>query len=237
MELRQNIAAALGLIGLISAIQLGRFVFLEGGSYFLLYKRAPQIFSSRRVHFEKLGSDQMIREISFGLSTIIIFATIYASFLNPFVLPLTKIYFGTQNHGWARVALELIALVLFNDTYFYWMHRAIHHPRLFGQVHRVHHLSLHVSPFTSYSFHPIESLLELGWIVPLVFIFPMSIISVFALATVLFLNNYICHVGVRVPLPSGFNDSKTHGDHHESFDCNYGLYFHFWDKVCGTYRE
>ncbi|MBK6998392.1 MAG: sterol desaturase family protein [Lewinellaceae bacterium] len=33
------------------------------------------------------------------------------------------------------------------------------------------------------------------------------------------------------------NTSIYHNLHHEKFKGNYGLYFTFWDRLCGTLRE
>lgn len=30
--------------------------------------------------------------------------------------------------------------------------------------------------------------------------------------------------------------ASHHQRHHEAYSCNYGLYFRFWDRLCGTDR-
>jgi sterol desaturase/sphingolipid hydroxylase (fatty acid hydroxylase superfamily) len=33
-----------------------------------------------------------------------------------------------------------------------------------------------------------------------------------------------------------FISASHHEAHHRHYNCNYGLYFRFWDKLCGTDR-
>jgi sterol desaturase/sphingolipid hydroxylase (fatty acid hydroxylase superfamily) len=74
-------------------------------------------------------------------------------------------------------AVEVLAwttgFVLFNDAWFYGWHRLLHHPRLFRHVHAVHHKSVDVNPFTSYSFHMLEALILGAWIVPVAIFLPL----------------------------------------------------------------
>jgi sterol desaturase/sphingolipid hydroxylase (fatty acid hydroxylase superfamily) len=30
--------------------------------------------------------------------------------------------------------------------------------------------------------------------------------------------------------------ASHHEEHHAKYNCNYGLYFRFWDRLCGTDR-
>ena len=33
------------------------------------------------------------------------------------------------------------------------------------------------------------------------------------------------------------NHTGCHTAHHWYYECNYGQYFTFWDRLCGTYRD
>jgi len=39
---------------------------------------------------------------------------------------------------------------------------------------------------------------------------------------------------VANPLTNWNNTSFHHNQHHQKFNCNYGLYFNWWDKICKT---
>ena len=59
---------------------------------------------------------------------------------------------GAYDLGWRLV----LALVL-EDTWNYWLHRALHDPRVYKHVHKVHHS--HTAPFTMVAemAHPVET--------------------------------------------------------------------------------
>ena len=136
-------------------------------------------------------------------------------------------------------------MLFLHDTYFYWMHRAMHHPTLYKHVHLVHHKSTNPSPWTAYAFHPLEAFLEV-MILPLIaFTFPVHApaIGLFFLFQIAY--NVYGHLGFEL-YPKGFhkhwlgrwvNTSVAHNLHHKKFHGNFGLYFLFWDRLMGTMRE
>ncbi|MEM7658110.1 MAG: sterol desaturase family protein, partial [Bacteroidota bacterium] len=128
---------------------------------------------------------------------------------------------------------------------FYWMHRLMHHPRLFKAVHLIHHTSTNPSPWTSYAFHPLEAVIEAGIIPLIAFTLPVhkGAISLFLLFQ--FVYNVYGHLGYEL-YPKGFhkswigrwiNTSVCHNLHHKRFHGNYGLYFLWWDRWMGTLRK
>ena len=76
--------------------------------------------------------------------------------------------------------LSILAAIFIHDTYFYWMHRAIHHPSLFKRIHYSHHKSTNPSPLAAYTFSLIEGVLE-GMIAPIIVVsipmHPFSMLS------------------------------------------------------------
>jgi sterol desaturase/sphingolipid hydroxylase (fatty acid hydroxylase superfamily) len=92
------------------------------------------------------------------------------------------------------------------------------------------------------AFHPWEAL-SAAWLIPaLTLVLP---IHVAALGTVLLVMSFFAvtnHMGVEL-FPARLVDgwfgrhiiSASHHDlHHRHFQRNYGLYFRFWDRLCGT---
>ena len=141
---------------------------------------------------------------------------------------------------WMPVSV-VVALVV-HDTYFYWMHRLLHHPKLYRHAHLTHHKSVNPSPWTSYSFHAFEGFTE-ALIAPIIiFLIPMHPIALmlFGMAS-LFINVY-GHLGYEIaprwfrysPFFAFVNTSVHHNLHHEKFVGNYGLYFRIWDRLMGT---
>jgi sterol desaturase/sphingolipid hydroxylase (fatty acid hydroxylase superfamily) len=131
------------------------------------------------------------------------------------------------------------------DAWFYWSHRAMHaSPRLFRLAHLVHHKSKPPTAWTAMSFHPIESVSGALLVPLLVWLVPIHLAMlglVLGVATVQAITN---HLGweiyprrfVHSPLGGWLITASHHERHHEDYRCNYGLYFRFWDRVCGTDR-
>jgi uncharacterized protein (DUF2147 family) len=141
------------------------------------------------------------------------------------------------------VAFPLLFLI--HDTYFYWMHRFIHHPKLFKWFHLVHHRSVNPSPWAAYAFHPLEAFLESMIFVIFLFTLPISGWHLLIFFVISLTYNVYGHLGYEL-YPAGFNrhwlgrwvnTSVSHNLHHHYFKGNYGLYFLFWDRLMGTMRE
>lgn len=155
-------------------------------------------------------------------------------------------HYGTiAEFGIGFYILGFVWMFFLHDTWFYWMHRAMHHPRLFKYVHLVHHKSTNPSPWTAYAFHPLEAVGE-AMIIPLIaFTVPVhqSGIVFFMLFQIIY--NVYGHLGYEL-FPKRFlktragsliNTSTAHNGHHKYFAGNYGLYTLLWDKWMGTLRK
>lgn len=139
--------------------------------------------------------------------------------------------------------LPSIALYLFlHDSWFYWTHRAMHAPALFARVHAVHHASRPPTAWAAMSFHPTEALSGALLIPALVFVIPIhwsALAVVLTIATVMGVTN---HMGWEMFPARWVNGwfgrhcitASHHEEHHKRYTCNYGLYFRFWDRRCGT---
>lgn len=144
--------------------------------------------------------------------------------------------------GWPMIVVTFMALMVLNDAWFYFWHRLLHHPMLFRHVHAVHHRSVDVNPFSSYSFHWFEGMILGGWVVPVILLVPIYLPMLGVLQVIGLANNVMSHLGyeflprwlLRVPLLRWINTSTFHNLHHTSFNGNYGLMFRFWDRLLGT---
>jgi sterol desaturase/sphingolipid hydroxylase (fatty acid hydroxylase superfamily) len=137
--------------------------------------------------------------------------------------------------------LGAIAMLLAHDAYFYWTHRALHHPRFF-RFHAEHHRSLNPSPWAAYSFSTTEAAIQ-GAFLPLYACFvPVSDTLAAFFMTFQVVSNAIGHSGFefypRLLVSNrwtGWITGTTHHDmHHATFNTNYGLYFRIWDRLMGT---
>ncbi|MBC7793537.1 MAG: sterol desaturase family protein [Clostridia bacterium] len=157
-----------------------------------------------------------------------------------------------QRHGIARefsadagVAWSVLAvpmLLLVHDTWFYWMHRALHTKALFRRFHKQHHLSIDPSPLTSFAFHPAEAVAESFFIILVFLVVPLPRASMIIFQLIAFGVNIYGHLGIEL-LPRSFaasplfqllNTTTHHHQHHRCANANFGLYFNVWDRILGT---
>ncbi|XUU62022.1 sterol desaturase family protein [Erythrobacter sp. HA6-11] len=192
------------------------------------------------------GLDQQIkREIGWSLAS----AGIYG-------LPAGLIAWGWYNHGWTQIYTSLndyplwylplsVLIYLFaHDTWFYWTHRLFHKPAWFRRAHAVHHASKPPTAWAAMNFHPIEAISGAIVIPALVLFVPIHLSMLFVVLTVMTVMGVTNHMGwdmfpralVHSRLGGWMITASHHEKHHEEYTCNYGLYFRFWDRVCGTDR-
>jgi Delta7-sterol 5-desaturase len=154
----------------------------------------------------------------------------------------TQLTTDASTLGWPTIAATFVGLLVLNDAWFYFWHRLLHHPKLFRLVHSVHHKSVDVNPFSSYSFHWFEGLILGGWILPVALWVPIYLPMLGALHAIGLANNLMSHLGyeflprwlLRAPLLRWINTSTFHNLHHTSSRGNYALMFRFWDRMLGT---
>ena len=181
---------------------------------------------------------QVISEIMYSMSTVVIFSLIGFCIFTANKMDYVNIYNNVADYGWAYFFISLVIMILFHDFYFYWTHRLMHHKRLFKYIHKVHHDSTNPSPWAAYSFHPMEAIIQ-AMVLPIILIFmPVHATVVFLFTTYMILQNVRGHLGFEM-LPNRFLRTKLfnwslttvhHNMHHQYFNCNYGLYFSWWDK-------
>lgn len=194
--------------------------------------------------YDKLG-----KQIRMEIGWSILSAAIYG-------VPAGIVAWGWQNLGWTKICTDLHAMPLWwlplslflylfaHDTWFYWTHRLFHRPKWFRIAHAVHHASRPPTAWAAMSFHPIEAISG-AFVVPLlVFLIPIHVSMLGLVLTIMTLMGVTNHMGwelfpraiVHSRLGGGLITASHHQRHHEDYLCNYGLYFRFWDRLCGTDR-
>lgn len=186
---------------------------------------------------------QMRREIGWSLVSAVIYG-----------IPAGIIAWGWQTLGWTRIytdihawplwylPVSLFAYLFAHDTWFYWTHRWMHQPWLFRIAHAVHHDSRPPTAWAAMSFHPIEALTGAIVIPLLVLLIPVHVVVLGIILTIMTIMGVSNHMGwemfprimVNGPLGNGLITATHHQKHHDKYRGNYGLYFRFWDKICGT---
>ena len=133
-------------------------------------------------------------------------------------------------------------IVVAHDAWFYWTHRLLHHKRWFGAVHGRHHVSAQPTPWAAYSFHPIEAAMQAAFLPVYLALVPThaAVIGVFLVHMIL--RNAVGHCSHELfPwawTPRGalgwITPVTHHHFHHARNRGNFGLYFTWWDRWCGT---
>jgi Delta7-sterol 5-desaturase len=181
---------------------------------------------------------------------------IYWSLLSAAIygIPAGIVAWGWNERGWSLVYSNIsdypiwwwpvsVFLALFaHDTWFYWTHRWMHRPKPFKIAHAVHHASRPPTAWAAMSFHPWEAITGAVVIPVLVFLIPMHISALALLLTIMTVMGITNHMGwemfprwmVNGPLGNLLITATHHQRHHDEYRGNYGLYFRFWDRLCGT---
>ena len=228
----------------VFTFDLGRYL-IAAGTLTLILWLARNWSEQRRIQSRRSDRSDHIREIGSSFRTVFIFALTGLSTLVMIENGIVQIDRGAYALG--PFLAQLAAMILAHDAYFYWMHRSLHHRRLFRIAHLHHHRSRTPTPWAAYSFSALEGVAESAF-VPL-YLFLASLLGVATIDFAIFLflawmiaRNVMGHAGIELH-PAGWVDSKwtdwltttTHHDlHHSEGNHNFGLYFTWWDRWMGT---
>ena len=243
MEIIRTVSA---IVDVFAEQAVGYFLFTVP-AFLVFWVIGKRYFAQRRIQpVRRATHRQLRREVANSLLFVVSFAVVDTFLLKSSEAGGANLYTDVDQHGGIfYVLLSCFVLFVIDDTYFYWSHRLMHHPRLYQAVHKVHHQSIDTSPFTAYSFHPLEGLLEMG---SLVFVglyahwLPVHLGALIAWQVGAILLNVVGHLGYEV-YPAKWNrywflkwkvPSTHHNMHHERFNGNYALYFNWWDRLMGT---
>jgi Delta7-sterol 5-desaturase len=222
-----------------------RYFLTAAPFYAVFWMWRPAWARGRRIQSVDPGRRQVLSEVVYSLSTIVIFSAIGVSLFYAQQAGLTRIYVKVAERGWTYFAASIAAAMLAHDAYFYWTHRILHWRPLFRLAHHVHHRSTSPTPWAAYAFHPLEALIQAGVYVLIVFAIPIHPLALMLFLVYMIVRNVVGHLGFEL-WPAGFarhpltrwHLTPTHHDlHHRFGKGNYGLYFSFWDDWMETGRS
>ena len=222
---------------------LGRYLIAAGALSIILWL-AKQYSEARRIQKRKASFEDYKREFLSSMRTVLVFAVTTIST----VLFIEAGLVGIDNGpiGWPIFAVQLAAMIVAHDAYFYWMHRAMHHKSLFRIAHLHHHKSRTPTPWAAYSFASIEAAAEAAFVPAYLLLVstlgaPMYDFAIFIFLAHMIIRNVMGHAGVELfpagwtRSPLGWITTTTHHDlHHSQGNSNFGLYFTWWDRWMGT---
>lgn len=139
-----------------------------------------------------------------------------------------------------------VALLVMTQFVSYWMHRAFHRFSWLWPIHAVHHNDVDVDVSTSYRHHPLEPLVSLPVMAPVVIVLGAPMLAVLAYRMFEVAATVLSHSNVRIPrslekyLRWIILTPDFHRIHHCSerqyTDSNYGSLVPWFDYVFGTAR-
>ena len=142
----------------------------------------------------------------------------------------------------ARIAVDLVGLILLMDLLMYAGHALAHRPAVFPLAHALHHRFVDARPATLYALHPLEILGFGGlWLAALT-VHAFSAWAVLGYTAVNLVFGIFGHLGVEV-LPAATRRSPVfrwvatptlHAGHHVQPEYNLGFYTSIWDRLFGT---
>jgi sterol desaturase/sphingolipid hydroxylase (fatty acid hydroxylase superfamily) len=221
-----------------------RYLLFAGTAYLVYYviKRQDWLFMKIQQRFPE--RKQILTEIKYSTLTFFVFASVVVLIrvVSKHGILNTQVYRNFSEHSVLYYILTTIFIIFFHDTYFYWMHRLMHHPFFYERVHKVHHLSKDPTPWAAFAFHPSEAFLEIAFVPVLIFTIPLHYTSLLILSLWQVSFNVLGHLGYELfprrmlqhPLFKWMNTSTNHNMHHKYVRCNYGLYFNIWDRLMNT---
>lgn len=222
----------------IFAVVMGRYFLIAGLFHCVFFLWLSHRWQGRKVNQAAYKSGQFWRELKWSLITALLFAIAGSVLLVVWQKGNTQIYLDVHQYPLWWLPVSLAIALLLHETYYYWLHRWMHQPRIFRIVHKVHHDSHITSAWTAFSFHPLEGLLQALFLPLLLLVLPMHLYVILLQLTIMTFSSVINHLNFEV-YPKNFQKHRLgkwligathHALHHKQFKYNYGLYFTFWDK-------
>lgn len=235
-----------GTAALAFAVVLGFVVF----RYFAMvlpfhavfYRWRPAFTRARQIYPQLPGRKEQLFELKWSLMSSFIFAGTGVLLGVLWELGWTKLYLRFDEYGYWYLPVSWGLLLVIHDAYFYWTHVWLHRPGVYERFHRIHHQSLRPSPWASFSFHPVESLINAVWIPLVVLVLPLHPVVLIFHLTFMTVSAITNHLGFEV-LPAsavrhGYGkwliSGTHHAQHHRYFRANYGLFLACWDRWMKT---
>lgn len=227
---------------MVFSVEAGRYVVTAGLASLITWAFWESCFRERKLQARTAAVSDYRRELTASAQTALIFSVTGFGMHMAAEAGWLTIHHGFAAQGPTYLAVSLAAMIIAHDAYFYWTHRAMHHPLLFRAFHWTHHKSKTPTPWTAYSFDAPEAIVTVAFVPLWSAVVPMHEVALVAFVIWQIVRNVMGHAGVELsPIsgqPSrlfGWLNTTTHHDlHHQHGRSNYGLYFSWWDRLMGT---
>ena len=199
------------------------YAVIAGGAFVLAIDRLPATVDAHGGRTQRLRPGQLREELLLSGLSMLIFA-------GQAVVLVWLLRKGWLTISWDRplwhLVWELPALYLWNEVHFFAVHRLLHWQPLYRGVHVWHHRSVVTTPFSAYSFHPVESFL-LGAVMPLALVLhsfsAWSLLGLTIMSLLLNVSGHLPHERLRPAFGIAGAHSRYHNRHHREFRTHYAF--------------
>jgi len=136
----------------------GVLLYLIGSTASFLF-----VFDKTQMKHPKFLRNQIRQEIRQALAALPVMAALTTPIFVAEVRGYTRLYDsagGDESPGsrwwWWYTYLQCPLFIAFTDLCIYWIHRGLHHPRVYRHLHKPHHRWIVPTPYASYAFHPLD---------------------------------------------------------------------------------
>lgn len=238
------------LLGTFVIYYLLRYFFLIGCFFGLIQLTKKSLQHFKIYPGEGAPYSFLIREAFLSSISMIIYSTWATSYVVIAQKNIIHLIDYSKDFGYffsflIYSAIIMAQLVLY-DFYFYIMHYLMHRPRFFKYVHKVHHQSRKLNPWSSFSFNPIETIIDGLGILLILLIFRMEIIPAAIFIVLIFIWTIYIHLGyeftgkivgkkaIQSPWLRWISTPTFHYLHHARYRYNYGFFITAWDYFFKT---
>ena len=223
-------------------IILLRYFAIAGSLHLFFYSGVGNLLSQRVVPLAPPSGTSIRRDIKLSVCSAVIFALCAAAIVSGYDAGISSLYSDIHAYGLWYLGISYGLVLLLQDTYFYFIHRLFHHPKLFRWFHQGHHRSSRPTPWTSFAFDPAEAAIQSLFLIAIVSILPLHFITVIAVLITMTVWAVVNHLGLDLFSPAfphhwlgrWLIGPAHHSIHHNRYRMHYGLYFTFWDRLLGT---
>jgi len=152
----------------------------------------------------------------------------------------SMVYYDPAEYGYGWLFLQIPITFIWQDYWTYWVHRILHWPIFYTNIHKLHHTYKQPSAFSVTALHPIE----LVWIYSIymspLFLFPVHYVPFAIIMMYTYYHGIIDHSGITFKhywWQPWQPDCIFHDNHHQYFHVNFGFNIKFWDQIHGTARQ
>ncbi|UTW60144.1 sterol desaturase family protein [Kordiimonas sp. SCSIO 12603] len=219
-----------------------RYFLAAGGVYLIVWVLFNKQFAPLKIRKKTPRTRQMVIEFLTSMRTVLIYG--FVGFLTFWGIEsgVMRYYLDMEEYGTAYYIFSILFMIVAHDAYFYWTHRAMHMRGVMKYIHGEHHKSMNPTPWTAYRFDIFEAASH-ALFVPLFLLFvPLhhGVIGIFLIHMII--RNAMGHSGYELfprswathPILGWLNLVTHHDMHHANGNYNFGLYFTWWDRICGT---